>query len=124
MAPGDHSRIWFPEMSDALILAWSPDLSWQAVGDLCFAFEAQRKRIRAERGIVSPKYICKCCGELMVASETISIRSALFELRKREVIDDTTLAQLDKDWGRYRKSHKLDSQARAPKADGGREHRA
>ena len=124
MASGDASRIWFPEMSNGLVLVWSPRMSWEAMGDLCIAFAEKRKRIRADRGLVSPKFVCKCCGELMAASEKISIRSALFELHKREVIDDDTLARLDKDWGRYRKSHKLDGQARAQKAKGEAGHEA
>lgn len=112
MAAGDGNRVWFPEMSNVLVQVWSQELSWEVVGELCVAFAGQRQRIREDRGIVSPRIACKCCGELMVASEDISIRSALFELNKREVIDAATLASLDRAWGRYRKAHDLDASAR------------
>jgi hypothetical protein len=49
-----------------------------------------------------------CCGSQMVLPP-ISIRSALFALRKIGVIDEDDFKKHEKEWAMYRKANSLDS---------------
>jgi hypothetical protein len=114
MPSGDAQRVWFPEMIEELVREWSPTMSWEEVADLCARMTEKRKQVRQERGIQSPKMRCPCarCGGAMVSRTDlsgISIRSALFVLKKGGVITDAELEQLDENWMKHRKKNGLDA---------------
>lgn len=118
MPSGDAHRVWFPEMIEALKRSWSRTMSWAELADLCERMTDRRKQIREERGIQAAKLKCKDCGEVMLLRTDvsgISIRSALFVLKKSGVITDTELEELDKSWARHRKDNGLDAFGRTAK---------
>lgn len=118
MAAGDATRVWFPEMVDALVVAWTPAMTWEALGELCRLAGEQRRQIRASRGILAPLILCRGCGRLeRMDIAGISIRSALFALKKRDVLAEAEFERLDLAWGRYRAAHGLDRYA-MPRKDG------
>jgi hypothetical protein len=119
MAAGDTFRVWFPEMVDALVAAWTPAMTWEALGGLCLDLADERKRIRSDRGIVAARFRCRCCGEVTTHDITrITIRSALFALRDRGAVTQAELDDLDRAWKRYRARNGLDACAR-PRSVGG-----
>lgn len=110
MASGDARRVWFPELIEALTAAWSPTLPWDELAALLAVLNERRKAIRSERGLRPPRFTCPGCG---AASREdipgISIRSALFALRKSGAVSEEECARLDASWQAHQSSNRLDS---------------
>ena len=116
MASGDAQRAWFPEMLNELRAGWSRDMTWENLAVLCQHLTAERHKIRKARGIKPPRTSCKKCGGQMVLPP-LSIRSALFALRKIDAIDEAEFKSLDREWGKYRKANGLDAYGNRPESE-------
>ena len=115
MPAGDSTRTWFPSMLDELEGEWSMSLSWTDCADLCQRMTEAREKLKQERGIKSATMQCRHCnGDHTMRLAPITIRSLLFALKKRGLLDETELIRLDADWKRYRKLHRLDAYGREP----------
>ena len=108
MASGDAQRAWFPEMLNDLKLFWSSKPSWDDLAIFCESMTAKRQMIRSARGIQPSQAKCRKCGGTLVLPP-ISVRSALFSLRKEHIIGDEQFKSLDRDWNRHRKQNGLDA---------------
>ena len=109
MASGDPQRVWFSEMLDELERWWSHATSWEELADFCARMTRIRRRIRQERGIQPPRPRCPKCGQVSQSDIAgITIRSALFALKKRGVITDGEFKELDRSWMMHKKKHGLD----------------
>ena len=115
MPAGDAQRVWFPEMIEELKTYWSPTVPWNELADFCARMTEMRKRISQERGLKPPKMRCNGCGGTLRPLFEVSIRSALFALKKNGVITDTELEDLDKSWARHKRAHGLDAFGRKAK---------
>ena len=107
MPAGDAHRAWFPEMLEDLKSYWSSEWSWKGFSVFCEAMTEKRQAIKKARGI-GPPGTCKECGSKMELLP-ISIRSALFALRKIAVIDKDNFRKYEKEWAKYRRANSLDS---------------
>ncbi len=107
MAAGDVQRAWFPEMLDDLKAYWVTDWSWKGFAVFCEAMTEKRKQIKDSRSIKPPRMTCSKCGG-QVELLPISIRSALFALRKIKLINEAEFKKLEKEWAKFRKSNILD----------------
>jgi hypothetical protein len=107
MPAGDAQRAWFPEMLDDLKSYWSTDWSWKGFAVFCEAMTEKRHAIKKASNI-GPPSTCKGCGSAMELLP-VSIRSALFALRKIEMIDEAEFKKFDKEWAKYKKANSLDS---------------
>lgn len=115
MPSGDAQRVWFPEMIEVLLAAWSPSMTWAELADLCGRLTELRKGIRQSRGIQAPRTRCSKCGSVTRSDISgVSIRSALFTLRKRGVFSETDFKRLDLDWKKHRAAQGLDAYGRKP----------
>jgi len=124
MPPGDAQRVWFPEMLDDLRSFWSEEIAWEALADFCERMTEKRKRIRLERGIQPPRTAhlppgerCPKCGQMSGTTSrreplAVSIRSALFALKKDGLIDEAKFNEFDKSWKKHRKKNGLDAYGR------------
>lgn len=109
MPAGDAQRVWFPEMLKVLTAEWSPSTTWDDLIDLCRRVTVQRTEIRRSRGIQAPKWKCPRCGITSGSDiEGVSVRSALFALRKVGAISDADFKKLERDWGKQRDGRGLD----------------
>ncbi len=108
MPTGDAQRAWFPEMLEDLKSYWSTDWSWKGFSVFCEAMTEKRQKIKEACGIKPSRMHCEGCGSQMVLPP-ISIRSALFALRKIGAIDDNDFKKHEKEWAKYRKANSLDS---------------
>ncbi len=108
MPAGDAQRAWFPEMLEDLKSRWPSGMSWEELAVFCRDMTEKRQKIKEARNISDGSMACKECGGRLVLPP-ISIRSALFALRKINVIDESELKRLDRDWGRHRKARGLDA---------------
>jgi len=116
MASGDVQRAWFPEMLADLKQRWlSHEMTWGELAGLCREMNEQRNGIKELRNIKSSWGTCKACGGKLILSP-ISIRSALFALRKAGVIDDDRFKKLERDWMKHRKMNGLDAYGNKPKS--------
>lgn len=95
-------------MLEDLKSRWSRDMTWEELSVFCHEMTEKRRAIKEARGIKSPRMICRDCGGIMVLPP-ISIRSALFALRKMNAIDESELKKLDRAWGKHRKANGLDA---------------
>ena len=110
MPAGDAQRVWFPEMAEELTRFWTGQAQWCDVIAFCDRMFALRTSIRQSRGIQAPLVTCWTCGSSGRAELSgISVRSALFALRKADLISDAQMKELDRDWSRYRKAQALDA---------------
>jgi hypothetical protein len=110
MAAGDAQRVWFPEMLETLLRTWSPSMTWEELAELCASMTERRRAIRQARGIEPPRIRCRKCGAISQSDISgVTIRSALFALKKAGVIDETELAALDKGWQKHRARNRLDA---------------
>lgn len=111
MPAGDAQRAWFPEMLAELEQYWHPGISWSALAAFCQQMTAFREEIRSSKGIKPVKLDCPACGgKHTMSMNPISIRSALFALKKNlECISEDEFKDLDRNWKRYRKSNGLDA---------------
>ena len=100
-------------MLEELERRWSMALSWEECGTLCERMTAVRAEIRAARGLKGPTMFCRHCQKVHEMSlGPITIRSMLFALRKRGLLTDKELTELDVQWRRYRAVHRLDGCAK------------
>lgn len=110
MASGDSFKVWFPEMINIIKLEWNSTLDWGEITALCALMSTHRNVIRAEKGIKNPFMYCdECEDKHEFLPNPISIRSLLFALKKESVIDESEFEQLDSDWKKYQRKHKLDA---------------
>jgi hypothetical protein len=124
MASGDAQRVWFPEMLEALVAAWSASMAWEELADFCERMTLERRAIRASRGIEPPLTRCTRCGAVSRADiRGVSIRSALFALKNTGTISPADFGMLDKRWQKHRVNAGLDPYGRPakPAAAGGDE---
>ncbi|OFX16021.1 MAG: hypothetical protein A2Z18_10400 [Armatimonadetes bacterium RBG_16_58_9] len=115
MPAGDAQRAWFPEMFEDLKSHWSRDMTWKELAVFCHDMTEKRQRIKEARNIRLPRMTCQKCGGRMVLPP-ISIRSALFALRKINAIDESEFKKLDREWGKHRKANGLDACGNRPKS--------
>ncbi len=109
MASGDVQRAWFPEMLTDLKQRWlSHEMTWDDLAIFCREMTEQRQKIKEAGNIKTSWGSCEACGGKLVLSP-ISIRSALYALRKIGVIDDDRFKNLDRDWNKHRKTNGLDA---------------
>ena len=110
MASGDPQRVWFPEMLEELSSAWSRSMPWEDLARLCDRLTERRRAIRMSRGILPPRTRCPNCGTVSRADITgITIRSAIFALKKIGAVDDEEFGELDRSWRRHRAKKRLDA---------------
>jgi hypothetical protein len=113
MPSGDAQRVWFPEMLADLTAAWSPSTTWEDLADLCSHLTERRQALRQSRGIEAPLTRCPKCGRASRSDISgVSIRSALFALKKIGVLIETDFKRLDAEWKQYRATHGLDAYGR------------
>lgn len=113
MASGDAQRVWLPEMIEDLKGTWTSSMTWEELADFCYRMTEKRKRIRESRGIQPPRTRCPRCGSVSRADiKGISIRSALFVLRKNGIVIETEYKKLDRSWMRHKAEHHLDPYGR------------
>ena len=117
MPSGDAQRVWFPEMLEALRSTWSKEMTWVELVDFCRRMTERRKAIRHSRGIRPPKTRCPGCGRVSRTDISgVSVRSALFALKKDGIINEVEFKALDKSWKKYRAEHNLDPYGQRPAA--------
>lgn len=110
MPSGDAQRIWFPEMIEDLKTKWTPSTTWEEFVDLCRFLTEKRKRIRHARGILPPRMQCPSCGEITSSDiQGVSIRSALFTLKKIEMVSEAVFKDFDRDWKNFQRKNNLDA---------------
>ena len=110
MASGDALRVWFPEMLEELERTWSPSVSWEELVRFCARMTETREHIRGARGIAPPRMHCPGCGTLSRFDiPGVSIRSALFALRKIGAVTRAEQRELDKSWKKYKAKNRLDA---------------
>ena len=124
MPAGDAQRVWFPEMLDELKTFWSRKTGWGDWVDFCERMTEKRKKIRLARGIKPPRrghlplgVRCLECGRVSQKTSkpdplSVSIRSALFALKKEGVISEADFKDLDKTWMKHKKTNGLDAYGR------------
>lgn len=110
MPSGDAQRVWFTEMFDVLSAAWSPSTTWDELVDLCSRLTALRTELRQSRGIQAPLTRCPKCGNTSRADiKGVSVRSALFALRKVGKLSEADFKRLDREWKKHRAVRGLDA---------------
>ena len=120
MPAGDAQRVWFPEMLEELKASWSKTMSWDELSDFCARMSEKSKQIRRERGIMDAMMRCPKCGKRTRSSvSNVSIRSALFALKKDGLLDEADFKQFDKSWIKYKKRNGLDAYGRIADPDKG-----
>jgi len=113
MPAGDAQRVWFPEMIDELATSWSKAMGWDELADFCSRMTEIRKKIRHERGIQPPRIRCSNCGKVSRSDISgVSIRSALFALKKHNIITEAEFKDLEKSWMKYKARNDLDAYGR------------
>lgn len=110
MAAGETHRVWFPDMLNELKQSWSESMSWEELSEFCERMSEMRRRTRESRGIKPAVSRCPKCGEESASDGgDVSIRSALFALRKTGIVAEAEFKAIDKQWRRYRKMRGLDA---------------
>ncbi len=110
MPAGDAQRVWFPEMLEQLGRLGRETFTWEVMIAFCSKMTSFRVELREAKGIKDPIYYCKSCGKKHRGElPGVSIRSALFALLKQDVISDSELKTLDRDWARYRRKNRLNA---------------
>ena len=110
MPAGDAQRVWFPEMIEDLKIHWSSSMNWEELAVFCRRMTDKRKWIRQSREIKPPMIRCSRCGEVSRSDiQGISIRSALFTLKKIGIVSETEFKKLERDWNKFKKKNSLDA---------------
>jgi len=110
MPAGDAQRVWFPEMIEDLKVHWSSSMNWEELAVFCRRMTDKRKWIRQSREIKPPMIRCSRCGEVSRSDiQGISIRSALFTLKKIGIVSETEFKKLERDWNKFKKKSSLDA---------------
>jgi len=94
---------------------WSSDMTWEELAIFCRHMTEKRQKIQEARNIRPPRTTCKECGGRIVLPP-VSIRSALFALRKINAIDESRFKKLDREWGKHRKANGLDACGNSPES--------
>ena len=98
--------------------AWSPTMTWEDLANFCRRMTEEQKAIRRAGGIVPPRTRCPKCGAVSQSDIAgVTIRSALFALKKAGAISDENFEELDRSWRQHRARHRLDAYGR--RRDGG-----
>ena len=119
MASGDAQRVWFPEMLNQLRTAWLASMTWDELAAFCQRVTVERRALRASRGIEPPTTRCSRCGAASKSDiRGVTIRSALFALRKMGVVEEAGFKALDKSWMRHKVANQLDPYGRRVTAAG------
>ncbi len=109
MASGDAQRVWFPEMTAELTAWWDPGVSWSEFAAFCNVMMEKRTVLRQALGIKPPMMYCPKCNQYEPADiPGISIRSALFALKKAATISDEQFKEFDRSWKRYQRKNAID----------------
>ena len=107
-------------MLQALVSTWSPLMTWEAMATFCRRMTEERTAIRQSKGIQAPRIWCPTCREWSQADIAgVTIRSALFALKKAGVVDEIAFPALDKSWLKYKAQMKLDAYGRSVGPTGG-----
>lgn len=113
MAAANSTRSWLPEMIEELEKGWSRSLRWEEYSSICDRMTELRAQLRRERGVKGPRMFCRHCKEVHeMIPGPVTIRSVLFALRKRGLLTDEELQNMDAEWRRYRAKHRLDGRGR------------
>ena len=97
-------------MLDDLEREWNMSLSWADYAALCERMTEAREKLKRERGIKSPTMRCHDCGgDHTMTLAPITIRSLLFAVMKRDLLNKSEFEKLDAEWKHYRKLHRLDA---------------
>ena len=107
--PVNYTRSWLAEMLEELERRWKPSFAWEDYGPLCERLTEIRTRLRQDHGVKNPRMFCRHCNgvhEMILAP--VTIRSVLFALKKKGLLTETQLNQMDVEWRRYRSKHRLD----------------
>jgi len=119
MAAGDAQRVWFPEMLDDLRDAWSASMSWTELAGFCQGMTDKRRAIRRGQGIQPPRTRCPRCGTVSRSDiARVSVRSALFAIRKLGLVTEAELKDLDRSWKKHRGAAGVDAYGRPADPDG------
>jgi hypothetical protein len=117
MPSGDAQRVWFPEMLEELTSAWSASMPWEELAELCQRMTEKHRAIRQSRGIVGPRTRCPKCGAISRGEITgVSVRSALFVLRKLGIVSEGEFKVLDRSWKKHREAAGIDAYGRSNSA--------
>jgi hypothetical protein len=109
MTAGDASRIWFPEIVEALRAGWRPGLPCEGVVALRDCLQELLAAVRRERKLRPARYGCPDCGhEGSGAEAAISVRSMILALARFGIIDLLEMETAERHWQRYRRRNKLD----------------
>lgn len=101
-------------MLNELERSWSNSMTWDALTAFCERMSEMRRQIRESRGIRAVRVQCTKCGaESRSDSGDVSVRSALFALRKTGIVAEADFKALDKQWKAHRKMRALDAYGRA-----------
>jgi hypothetical protein len=110
---GDAQRVWFPEMTAELTAWWTPDVSWSEFAAFCNVMMEKRTALRQALGIKPPMMYCPKCNRYAPSDiPGISIRSALFALKKGGTISDEQFKEFDRSWKRYQRKNAIDGYGR------------
>jgi hypothetical protein len=113
MASGDAQRVWFPEMLDDLRAAWSSSVTWDEFAGFCQRMTEKRRAIREARGIRPPLTRCRRCGSVSRSDiPGVSVRSALFALKKVGIVTEAEFKDLDRRWKKHRAAAGVDAYGR------------
>jgi hypothetical protein len=113
MASGDAQRVWFPEMLDDLQAYWSASRTWDELAGFCQRMTDKRRTIRKARGILPPRSRCPQCGDVSRSDISgVSVRSALFALRKLGILTEAEFKDLDRSWKKHRAAAGVDAYGR------------
>lgn len=108
MPSGDAQKAWFPEMVEDLKSHWSKEMTWEELAVFCRDMTEKRQKIKEARNIRPLRMNCNECGG-QIEVPPVSIRSALFALRKINAIGESEFKKLDREWGEHRKACGLDA---------------
>ena len=109
MTAVNYTRSWLPEMLDELVERWKPSFTWEDYAPLCDRLTDIRTRLRQDHGVKNPRMFCRQCNEVReMTLAPVTIRSVLFALKKKGLLTETQLNQMDIEWRRHRSKHRLD----------------
>ena len=109
MPSGDRSRVWFPEVVDALRDKWRCDMPFPNLIALRNELQEALSTLRRVRGIMPPTIRCPSCGVVGSANEpVISVRAMLIAAHRFGMASSDECDARAREWERYRKTHKLD----------------
>jgi hypothetical protein len=80
-----------------------------ALIELCEELDAMLHRIRSERKILRPIMRCRSCGaERRMAEPRVSVRAMILALGRFQIVPQTQIKKLEREWAKYRKQEGLD----------------